>query len=215
MKLFIGLTFCTSLVIASTCLPDIILDDFSSPIVSTVAPTSGRNVNLQGGDYGTDSAATTMNFVKGTSTVPGYVSVLPSVLQVGQAQNFFFTKINALACYDLTGYQGFNFQMQVIDPTQNAVTTYDSSFTMTQKSADCTTIVQGNFIALIRNLISGAESQYQPLSKFTPLGRIYGNTMYNMTLPFANFTQHNNASFGANYDFSHFKVLSTSNQLLT
>ena len=108
-----------SLATAQSCLPDILLDDFSNVRQDNVDGAI-RNVNLVGGDYGGQNSQ--FSFTSKSAT-PGFVSVTPGA---PQADNFFFFKANARACFDLTGYTQLRIEMRVPAGA-------DSSFTLTQK----------------------------------------------------------------------------------
>lgn len=111
------------------------MDNFSNPTVSTVGPAATKNINLLGGDYGVDGAATKIAFVKNNGINQGYVAITPTV-----AGNYFYARVNPEACYDLSKYQAIQFAIQAVDPVSTATSTYDSNLSITQKAADCITV---------------------------------------------------------------------------
>jgi hypothetical protein len=91
--------------------------------------------------------------------------------------NFWFSKFDLAACFDLSAYEAIQFD--VVAPAGSS-----AEFCLTQRSADCQTRL--------------ADSQYMPLSKYiTPNG-----SKQTVTMPISDFGKNVN---GGNFDFLHLK----------
>jgi hypothetical protein len=124
---------------AQACKPDLLLDDFKK-IDYHDYEGANRYFNLVGGDYGAYRADFT------------YDDKAQKAIIVPTAnENFWFSKFDLGACFDLTGYTGIQFDITA--PAGSSLT-----FTLTQKAPDC-----------VDRLI---DSEYTPLSKYiTPNGQ--------------------------------------------
>ncbi|KAL2918388.1 hypothetical protein HK105_201788 [Polyrhizophydium stewartii] len=154
---------------AQVCKKDLLVDDFGTS-QQAVVDSATRFVNKLGGDYGGVGVEWNIDTTK------------KAVVIVSQnaSSNFWFSKFDAGACFDLTGYSSIDFDL--LAPTGSSM-----SFTLTQKLADCS-----------QRAPDGSDSVYLPLSKYvTPDG-----TKKHVSLPLADFAKNIN---GANYDFIHLK----------
>ena len=148
---------------AQQCTPDLLIDDFAK-IDQHDYEGAQRYFNLVGGDYGQvgiDATYDTVNKrVKLTSTA---------------ADNFWFSKFDLQACFNLKGYTAIQFDFEAPAGT-------DTSFTLTQKSADC-----------VDRLVDSA---------YVGLGQPMDGTKKKITLPLSAFSKNLN---GTDFDFDHLK----------
>ncbi|KAI8584830.1 hypothetical protein BDZ88DRAFT_435298 [Geranomyces variabilis] len=137
------------------CGPDITVDNFTNPhreVLPLVGEVKPRDVNLLGGDYGwTDTAPAPPAVAVNITTAGASVTILDA------SKAFFFFKLDAGACYDLTNVNSLVFDL---------VAPVGGSFDMglTQKSADCHQRVGGES--------GSSDSKYVPLTRYiTPNGQ--------------------------------------------
>ncbi|KAI8819157.1 uncharacterized protein EV422DRAFT_535323 [Fimicolochytrium jonesii] len=160
------------------CGPDILVDDFhvyNRSMLPIQGEKDPRQVNLLGGDYGTDG---TLKF--NVSVANKDVEVTP----VSGASYFFF-KFDAGACFDLSGFNSLSFD--IIAPVGGS---FDIG--LTQKSADCHERLGGE--------TSQYDSKYLPLTQFvTP----DGTTKQTVVVPFYSLAGPTQA--GPAFDFVHLK----------
>ena len=149
------------------CQSNILVDDFSEVITGSLPGESfTRRLNKMGGDYGV---------VGGTFSTD--VAARRAIITASSQANYWFTKYNAKACFDLRKFKGMSFDL--ISPPGS-----DVEFTLTQHASDCTTRLQ--------------DSVYVPLTKYIkPNGQ-----KQNVYLPFADFAKNVNQT---DFDFQFLK----------
>ena len=178
---------------AQGCTPDATVDDFSKLIYKQL-PTGvngaleNKTVDLLGGDYGSKNAEFVIDPTNKVMTVTVSKQGDEETPETNKAgyhpnpntaptYNYWFLKFDENACFDLSGYEGFGFDL--VAPTGS-----DMNFTLTQKSPDCTDRLY--------------DSVYHPLTKYiTPNGH-----QQKVFLPFSDFAQNLN---GNAFDFKHLK----------
>jgi hypothetical protein len=106
------------LVSAAKCTKDILIDEFKKIKVDYYDNTL-RNFNLIGGDYGHVG-------IESTYREDDQNLSLAST----KSSNFWFSKFNREACFDLRGYKSIEFD--IIAPKG-----CDAQFTLAQRSSDC------------------------------------------------------------------------------
>lgn len=144
---------------------DQLVDDFSKIDIHDYQGAQ-RYFNILGGDYG--QVGITARYDTAAKNVE---------LNADKIDNFWFTKFDLNACFDLSGYTAIQFDIVAQQGTT-------ATFTLTQRSADCQ-----------KRLI---DSQYVSLSKYiTPNGM-----KQTVTLPLADFSKNIN---GGDFDFLHLK----------
>lgn len=175
----------SSSVLGQSCRPDIVVDDFSTIRNGFLPeePTNPKIFNTMGGDYGASSLT---NFT--VDTAAKAMTIVPAPENIGAPEpwanpgtaetiNYWFTKFDLRACFDLRGYTGIAFDL--IAPTGS-----DMNFTMTQRTANCSW--------------RGLDSVYRPLSSYiTPDG-----TKKAVFLPFSDYAKNLR---GGDFDFVHLK----------
>ena len=154
----------------AACTPDLVVDDFTKEYSGALpGETQIRKLNMLGADYGV---------VGGTFNVDTNAKqaiIIPNVQS--PADNYWFAKYNWQACFDLSKYSAFQFELT--SPAGS-----DVQFTLTQHASDCTTRLN--------------DSVYLPLTKYIkPNG-----TKQLVTLPFSDFAKN---VAGGDYDFVHLK----------
>jgi hypothetical protein len=170
-------------VIAQSCRPDILVDDFAKITTGRLPDDSDiKQFNLLGGDYGSAGAAFRID------TLAKSMSITAGSANIGQPEpwanpgtaptiNYWFAKFDRVACFDLSGYSAVAFDL--VAPAGS-----NMNFTMTQRSADC----QSRLV----------DSVYRPLSSYvTPNGQ-----KQTVVLPFADFSK---TLVGGQFDFKHLK----------
>jgi hypothetical protein len=154
--------------VAAQCYQDLLVDDFSRNRI-IFFDGADRLVNLLDADYGTESPLTTMT----VDTRARTMTVVP-----GTAEAFFFAKYNQLACFDLTRYTAFEFELE-------APANAEAAFTLTQSNRQCTARVEPG------------DSVYHPLSRYYTPGR-----RQLVRLPFSDFAIN---VLGGPFDMEHLK----------
>ncbi|KAH6596028.1 hypothetical protein BASA61_003571 [Batrachochytrium salamandrivorans] len=160
------IVFCAAIASAQdVCKPDLLIDDFSTSVSANVDGAI-RPVNHLGADYGEVNVTWSIN------TAEKFAMLSPSSLP-----NFWYSKFDARACFDLTGYSSIDFDL--VAPTGS-----DMSFTLTQKAPNC-----------VDRLV---DSTYLSLTKYIkPDG-----TKQHVSLPLGDFATNIN---GLPFDFIHLK----------
>ena len=161
-QMFIA-TVLLSAVATAQCKPDLLIDDFAKVDVHAYEGAD-RNFNLVGGDYG--AVGITATYEPENKRVK---------LVSNAADNFWFSKFDLQACYNLNGYTAITFDFEAPVGT-------DASFTLTQKSPDCK-----------ERLV---DSQY------VGLGVPMDGTKKSITLPLSGFSKNLN---GTDFDMVHLK----------
>lgn len=148
----------------------VLVDDFATK-EQKFFDNANRWINKLGGDYGTDAASTFDIDTNGR-----VITVMPLG---NDTSSFFFAKYNQNACFDLTKYAAFQFELE-------APVGANGAFTLTQMSADCT------------HRIDDGDSVYLPLSDY------YRNdgTRQTVTMPFIDFAKNVK---GGDFDMIHLK----------
>ncbi|TPX67085.1 hypothetical protein SpCBS45565_g03996 [Spizellomyces sp. 'palustris'] len=158
------------------CGPEILVDDFSAHRTGALpGETVIRDLNLLGADYGKSEA----NLTYTINTEGKYVEIVAGP-NAPPNNNFFFSKFDAGACYDLTHIAAVAYDL--VAPVGSMFT-----MTLTQKSENCTIRVPGN-----------SDSDYIPITKYvTPNGQ-----KQSVVVPFADFKKN---LVGGSFDFVHLK----------
>jgi hypothetical protein len=147
------------------CATDLLVDDFAQIDIHDYQG-SPRYFNKLGGDYGE------VGILAEYSTTERHVALTPV-----QAKNFWFSKFDLEACFDLSRFAAIQFEIEAPQGTSG-------SFTLTQKSADCAERL--------------TDSSYVPLSKYVrPNGR-----RQVVTIPLSDFSTNLD---GKPFDFKHLK----------
>ncbi|KAJ3017766.1 hypothetical protein HKX48_003381 [Thoreauomyces humboldtii] len=158
---------------AINCGPDILVDDFKTKteaILPLQGETAPRALNLLGGDYG-ESVPTGFNFT--INTAQQYIQLIP------QATNsFFFFKLDAGACFDLTNINALAFD--IVAPPNSTF-----AIGLTQKSANCEYRVGGE--------TGASDSVYKPVTNYAPSD----GTKHTVVIPFQDLK--------GTFDFMHLK----------
>ena len=185
-------TLLASLVAAQNCQKDLVVDDFAKTTTGFLPdeapiPANQKFLNLLGGDYGSDGANFTINTSSKTLNILADAKVIQAEPEshpnTAPTVNYWFTKFDLAACYDLTGYTGIAFDL--IAPTGS-----DMNFTLTQKNPFCRSN-PSNTTRLV-------DSVYRPLSSYiTPNGQKQA-----VFLPFKDFGKN---LLGGDFDFVHLK----------
>lgn len=181
------LAFLFAATVLCQCKPDVLVDDFSKITTGTLPGDAAiKEFNLLGGDYGAAGAPFTITPASKSMTITAQTADIgnpePQANPGAAATfNYWFTKFDLNACFDLTGYTAISFDL--VAPTGS-----DMNFTMTQKNPTCST---GNTTRLV-------DSVYKPLSAyFRPDG-----TKKTVVLPFADYKTN---LAGGEFDFVHLK----------
>ncbi|KAJ1342576.1 hypothetical protein BSLG_002893 [Batrachochytrium salamandrivorans] len=127
------IVFCAAIASAQdVCKPDLLIDDFSTSVSANVDGAI-RPVNHLGADYGEVNVTWSIN------TAEKFAMLSPSSLP-----NFWYSKFDARACFDLTGYSSIDFDL--VAPTGS-----DMSFTLTQKAPNCVDrLVDSTYLSLTK-----------------------------------------------------------------
>jgi hypothetical protein len=132
-KLLILLSSALSIAQGKTCVPDLLLDDFSNVHEAIADENTLTNVNLQGGGYGGYNL-NPLQFTQAINGVPNSGKV--AVTAKTNPPNWFFFKVESKACFDLSLYTAL--KMTVKFP---AIAGSGGKFVLTQKPADCIKIL--------------------------------------------------------------------------
>jgi hypothetical protein len=170
----------------SACKPDLLVDDFrraNESLLIIESPPPLRYFNLIGGDYGSKFANFTYN--------PDPIRNMDIIAEQGEpdtsesdthpgaptAFNYWYVKFDLNACFDLTGYESMEFDLE--SPAGS-----DFMIAMTQRSSDCS-----------RRLI---DSLYTNLTNYiTPNG-----SRQTVRVPFSNFSRN---WVGGEFNFRYLK----------
>jgi hypothetical protein len=149
----------------------VLIDDFATK-EQKYFDNANRWINKLGGDYGTDAAST---FDIDTTS-----RVLTMIPRGNGTDSFFFAKYDQIACFDLTKYSAFQFDLEAPVGAQGA-------FTLTQTNPACTARVDDGDSVYI-----GLENYYKN-----------DGTKQTITLPFIDFARR--SKDGQPFDMVHLK----------